>query len=128
MVLSKLDLALVAVIAGGMLWIEHGHRIGIETPAAAETAAPAASVCPDNDSVPFSPDCIAFIDGGVGNVRSRAATAGNALAAPPAARGRAELSAPACPASNENTPYSANCIRYLTGWYWRANPNDAAPR
>jgi hypothetical protein len=61
MAFSKLDLAIVAVVAGGLLWIEHDHRIVIGSP---EAAPPTASVCPDSDSVPFSAACIAFIDGG----------------------------------------------------------------
>ena len=55
MVLSRIGLAIVAVMAAGMLWIEHGHRIFIATPAAAETAQPAASLCPDTDDVPLAP-------------------------------------------------------------------------
>jgi hypothetical protein len=63
-VLSKLDFAIVAIIAGAMLWIEHGPRVIITTPAAAQAGSPAAAVCPENDSVPFSADCLAFIQGG----------------------------------------------------------------
>lgn len=124
MVLSKLDLAIVAVIAAGLLWIEHEHRIIIGTPAAAEVAPPAASVCPDTDDVPFSADCIKFIDGGVlPDLRLQA----SAPAAPPDAHGRVDLYDSACPSSNENAPYSAKCIRFLSGWYWHANPTENAP-
>jgi hypothetical protein len=63
MALSKLDLAAVAALAVGLLWIEHEHRIIIATPAVAEAASSAASVCPETDDVPFSADCIAFISG-----------------------------------------------------------------
>jgi hypothetical protein len=128
MVLSKLDLAIVAVVAAGLVWIEHEHRIIIATPAAAEAAPPAASICPDDDSVPFSADCIAYIDGGVlpdTHPRLRAAAAPPAVS--PDAQGRAELQAPACPPSNENAPYSAQCIRFLSGWYWHADPTEVAP-
>jgi hypothetical protein len=47
----------------GLVWIEHEHRIVIGSLSAAETAPLTASACPDNDSVPFSADCIAFIGG-----------------------------------------------------------------
>jgi hypothetical protein len=121
MALSKLDFAIVAFIAGGMLWVEHGHRIKVEAPIAAEVSGPAASACPDNDSVPFSADCIAFIGSGVPAVR----TAGSTFVASAAAHGQAESS---CPPNNENAPYSANCIRFLSGWYWHPDPAENAPR
>jgi hypothetical protein len=61
----KFDLALVIVsIAAFALWIEHGHRVVIDAPAHAQGAvvAPAAA-CPDNDNVPYSAGCIAFLEG-----------------------------------------------------------------
>jgi hypothetical protein len=59
----KLDLIVLAVIMLGLVWIEHEHCVMIGWLAAAETVPLAASACPDNDSVPFSADCIAFIGG-----------------------------------------------------------------
>ena len=116
MVLSKFDLAIVVFVAAGMLWIEHGHRVSIATPTATET--PAASACPDNDSVPFSADCIAFIDGSVSHAaRTRMRVVASATTAAPDAP---------CPPSNENSPYSARCIKFLSGWYWQPNPADHA--
>jgi hypothetical protein len=123
MVLSRLDLAIVAVLAGGLFWIEQEHRIIIATPAAAEVSSPAGSACPDNDSVPFSADCIAFIEGGV-SAGERAA--GGAPAALPAVSRRVESRVASCP-NNENAPYSASCIRFLSGWYWQPNPPENAP-
>jgi hypothetical protein len=61
----KLDLIVLAAIMVGLVWIEHDHRIVIGSSAAAEAASLAASACPDNDSVPFSADCIAFIGGDI---------------------------------------------------------------
>jgi hypothetical protein len=63
--ISKLDLAvIVASVVGAALWIEHGHRIVIETPEPADFALPApAAACPDNDNVPYSASCIAFLQG-----------------------------------------------------------------
>jgi hypothetical protein len=117
MVLSKLDVAIVACLAGGMLWIEHGHRISVATPMAVET--PAASACPDNDSVPFSADCIAFIDGGVAPIaRTRMSVVASAPTTSPD---------PPCPPNNENRPYSARCIKFLSGWYWQPKPADRTP-
>jgi hypothetical protein len=114
MVLSKFDLAIVVFVAAGTLWIEHGHRISIATPMAA--AAPAASACPDNDSIPFSADCIAFIDDGAS---AAARTRRSVVASGPATSPDAP-----CPPSNENSPYSARCIKFLSGWYWQPNPAD----
>jgi hypothetical protein len=47
----------------GLVWIEREHRVVIGSLAAAETASLSAAACPDNDSVPFSADCIAFMGG-----------------------------------------------------------------
>jgi hypothetical protein len=62
-VVAKLNLVIVAAAAGGLLWIEHAQRIRIELPAPAEIAARDATICPENESVPFSPDCMTFIQG-----------------------------------------------------------------
>jgi hypothetical protein len=125
MALSKLDLAAVAALAVGLLWIEHEHRIIIATPAAAEAAPSTASVCPDTDDVPFSEDCIAFINGGaLPDVQSNPNT--RTAAASPDAQ-RAESRGRACPSSNENAPYSADCLKFLSGRYWEASPTHDAP-
>lgn len=124
----KLNLVVVvASIAGGMLWIERGLHIDIETPTGAAFAAPVA-VCPDSENVPYSADCIVFMQGDVGSdVRWRV----NAAESRPAtanAPGSAEVPGPACPANNENVPYSATCLRFLSGWFWRLNlPESAVP-
>jgi hypothetical protein len=124
-VVSKLDLVVVvAAIAGGLLWIEHGHRVIIETPAGAAFSAPVATVCPDNENVPYSADCIAFMQGGVASSDMRWRTSVVESAPAANAPGHTELSGPACPANNENVPYTADCIRFLSGWFWRANGTD----
>ena len=122
---GKFAPAIVAAVAVGMLWIEHDHRIDLATSASADDT-PATAACPDSDSVPFSADCIAFIEGGVSsNIRAIGA------ARPPEAthdrRAQADPASPACPVSNENTPYSARCIKFLSGWYWQPNAADRAP-
>jgi type II secretory pathway component PulL len=117
-VLSRLDLLVVAAVACGVIWIEHEHRINV-MPTAEEAAASEASACPDNDSIPFSADCIAFIrSAGSTAVRTRRSAAMIASAASTDAPGRADLHTPACPASNENAPYSAKCLKFLSGWFW----------
>ena len=63
---AKLNLVVVAAAAGGLLWIEHAQRIRIELPAPAEIAARDAAICPENESVPFSADCMTFIQGAAG--------------------------------------------------------------
>ena len=65
-VVAKLNLVIVAAAAGGLLWIEHAQRIRIELPAPAEIAARGAAICPENESVPFSADCMTFIQGAAG--------------------------------------------------------------
>ncbi len=66
MVVAKRNLVILAAAAGGMLWIEHANRIKIET-TPAQVVERNAAVCPENESVPFSPDCMMFIQGGVGS-------------------------------------------------------------
>ena len=96
MALSKLDLVLVAIVAAGLAWIEHNHRIVIQPLAAAEAAAPAASVCPKTDDVPYSAECIKFIGG-------------SAVLATLSA-GAADTE-PRCPPGNEGAPDGDSCIR-----------------
>jgi hypothetical protein len=122
MALSKLDLAAVAALALAMLWIEHEHRIVVAAPASAEAASAARSVCPATDDVPFSADCIAYIEGGV---LPDASAKPNA--APLDAQRRVALHDPACPPNNENAPYSADCLKFLSGSYWQASPTRNAP-
>ena len=63
--MSKLGLAVIVVaIVGSALWIEHGHRIVIEAPPPADrTSLARAAACPDNDTMPYSASCIAFLEG-----------------------------------------------------------------
>jgi hypothetical protein len=117
-----------------VLCFEHGQRVTVRTASAALAAEPAPSACPDKDSVPFSAACIAFINGGASpDLRSRSrsrlrlSAVESAHAAEPAARGQPDTLAPACPPSNENAPYSEKCIKFLSGWFWQANPAQTAP-
>jgi hypothetical protein len=92
--LSKLDLALVAIAAASLIWIEHNHRVVIGPLAAAE--ATAASVCPKTDDAPYSAECIKFIGGGVVPAMLSASAV------------RAE---PRCPPGNEGAPDGDSCLR-----------------
>jgi hypothetical protein len=72
MVVSKRSLAILAAAVGGVIWIEHAHRITIRSPAPAEVAGLNTPACPENESVPFSADCMMYIQGGAGSeVRPR---------------------------------------------------------
>ncbi len=64
--MSKIDLlVIVAVIFGGALWIEQGHRVVIDAPTPVELASSAPpAACPDNDNVPYSAGCLRFLSGG----------------------------------------------------------------
>jgi hypothetical protein len=124
---SKFDLAAVAVLALMLLWIEHDHRIIISTPAAAEVAPKPASACPESDAVPFSADCLALIGAGSPAVAApRPHAASPAVAMPRDAHARLADASP-CPPSNENAPYSAACIRFLSGWYWQPDAAVGVP-
>jgi len=63
MTLSKIDLLLIAAAVGGALLIEHGNRTRIEAPAPTDAPPVTVVACPANESVPFSPECMAFIQG-----------------------------------------------------------------
>jgi hypothetical protein len=85
MVFAKRDLVIIlAAVVGGVLWIEHSNHIKIETSTPTEVAERNTAVCPENESVPFSADCMMFIQGGVGSdVRLRVNAADGALAESP---------------------------------------------
>jgi len=121
----KLDLAVIVLsAAGAVLWIEHGHRIDLATSTGEAFAAPVATVCPDSENVPYSADCIAFMQRGATfdlNRPARIAVSTNAAAGP------GETPQPACPSNNENVPYSAACIRFMSGWFWQANAAERIP-
>jgi len=61
--IGKLDLVILAAVIGGVFWVEHSHRIKIEMSTLPEVAGRDAVVCPENESVPFSADCMMFIQG-----------------------------------------------------------------
>jgi hypothetical protein len=83
-VVAKLNLAILAAAVGGVLWIEHAQRIRIEISTPAEVPGRNAAICPENESVPFSADCMMFIQGGVRpDVHLRANAADGALAESP---------------------------------------------
>jgi hypothetical protein len=121
--LSKLELVLVAVIAAGLIAIEREHRIVIGMPAPAEAAPPAGLLCPATDAVPLSTVCMKFVGNGTSpDIQSAPSAAADALRELPDADRSTDSSAgPACPPSNEYAPYSARCLRFISGWFWRAN-------
>jgi len=110
MALSKLDMALVAVAAAGLIWIEHNNRVVIGSPAAVEDAQAAASVCPKTDDIPFSPECIKFIGGGVSPVIGPQPPTAPAVLLARAERG-AEIPASTCPPRNQSAPDGDSCFR-----------------
>jgi hypothetical protein len=123
----KLDgVVIFAAIAGAALWIEHGHRTVTDasTPAELEALA-AARACPDSENMPYTASCIAFLEGsGASAMHWRPAAAKSASAEQVATSKNVELTAvasrPAC-ADNDTMPYTANCIAFMSGWFWRPN-------
>jgi len=120
----RLDLALIAAsIAGVLFWIEHGHRVAIETPTGAAFAASVSAECPDNDSVPYSASCLAFLGDDKRDRGWRMSAAERAVTLASHSldvKSGIVESVGACP-DNDNTPYTAGCVRFLSGWFWRAN-------
>ena len=111
----KLDLAvIVASIAGAALWVEHSHRIDIAT--SAGYPAPVAEVCPDNENMPYSRDCIRFMQGD-----DATDVHVHVMPIKHIATAVADATTPGCLANNENRPYSTACLRYMSGWFWQAN-------
>lgn len=110
MALSKVDLALVAIAAASLFWIEHNHRVVIGPLTAVEAAPPAASVCPKTDDVPFSPECIKFIGGGVSPVVGPRPPAPSAMLSARVERD-AEIRTPPCPRRDEGAPDGDSCFR-----------------
>jgi hypothetical protein len=66
--ISKRTLGIIAAIASGVLWIEHRNHMTMKAPTPAEIAGRTASLCPVNESVPFSPECLAFINGSLADL------------------------------------------------------------
>jgi len=112
--------AIAALIAAAVLWIEHGNRIDSDTPVGAANAAAAGTVCPDSENVPYSADCIAFMQGDVASEVwvSLREPAKHLPVTPMHPVASADTSGAPCP-SNENVSYSAPCIRFLSGWFWQ---------
>jgi hypothetical protein len=117
----KLEFAIaLAVLAGGAVWIEHGHRVVIDAPAAAVGPSPAAAAaCPDNDTQPYDARCLEFL-----KVSAKPNT--QVLQLVMVSR---DAPAAACP-DNDKVPYSASCIAFMTGatetgMRWRARDDTA---
>jgi hypothetical protein len=120
--MKTLDLVVVlAVFAGGALWIEHGHSIVIDAPAVEDLQAQsAAAACPDNDTMPYDSRCIDFLNAST-EFSPRVRVIVVKRGAHPAP----------CPDSDK-VPYSESCIAFLkgateTGMNWRANEQPVFP-
>ncbi len=117
----KLDHAVIfGTVLAAVVWIEHGHRIDLATPAGAAFSHPSGAVCPDSENVPYSADCIVFMQGeAASEARPRAKTiTSTPVVAAVRAPASTQSAGPSCPPHNENMPYSARCLQFLSGWYW----------
>jgi hypothetical protein len=118
----RTDITVVVIaLASGVLWIEHGHRVVIDAPAA-DTAVSVVAACSDTDAVPYSTACLEYI--------KLSSDTGPRLPVV------ASLAAPApCP-DTDRVPYSPSCIAFMkgateTGMRWRATaepPSIPAPQ
>lgn len=98
----------------GLMWVERGNRVSIDAPISAEiTLRAAASACPNNDSVPYTASCLAFMGSsdepnwdGIMSSRER----WRSLAT--------SKHSSECP-DNDNEPYPPGCVTFLSGWFWR---------
>jgi hypothetical protein len=118
---SKIDVAVIAAsFAGCTFWIEQGHHIAIDAPTPSELAGAApAAACPDNDRVPYSAACLAFLAGDNHTTPGwRIATTDRIISALVFPPGNTEINSAACP-DNDNVPYPSNCLRFMSGYFWR---------
>jgi len=128
---SRLDLAVIAAfVVVGAAWIETRHRVVIEPPTRTKEASPGrAAGCPDNENEPYSASCLLFM-GIISGIRSQANAAEGTPAVAIDPPRDAEFSAghptPPCP-DTDNVPYDANCLRFLSGRYWRVDPASGMP-
>jgi hypothetical protein len=79
----KFDLAaiLIAAAIGGVIWIERDQQIVIDAPAA--DVAPVTAACPDNDAVPYTASCIAYLKGSTDvTIHGRTVTESSSVFAP----------------------------------------------
>jgi hypothetical protein len=109
---SKLDIAVICTLAAACaLWIERGHHVVIDEPTPSElVAAAAVTACPDNDAVPYSANCLAFLFGMNWQSDARDSTAGS----DPSPQRATGPQGAACP-DRDDVPYSAECLAYLQG-------------
>lgn len=110
----KLELAIaVGALIGSALWIEQGHRVVIDAPAAASSSPAAAAECPENDTLPYGSRCLDFLNVPTEfSPRTRVVVRTHAVSPAP------------CP-DNDRAPYSPACIAFLKGateidMRWRA--------
>jgi hypothetical protein len=133
---SKLDLVVVfAAVGGVMLGFEHSHHVFTDVPTYAELSAQAAAAqCPDNDTMPYPASCLTFMESSGASDRRRSvrapATTSARVTERSATMRRDSVPSDACPA-NDNVPYRANCLAFLSGWYWHPDAVEtprSAPR
>jgi hypothetical protein len=114
---------IAALVAAALLWIEHGHRMVTDAPTSTELdALAAARACPDSENMPYTARCLAFLRGGVASeMRWRPDAAETVPAKHSAAATGHELTsvAPRACGDNDTVPYTASCIAFMSGWFWR---------
>jgi hypothetical protein len=113
---SKLEIAIIAA-ALVVLTIEgrHESRNG-DRMQATEAAIGSHAQCPASDGVPYSPECLVFMEG-----EPRPTARVGAQKDRPMGRHTHDgnLASGGCP-ETDNVPYPPSCLRYLSGWFWHA--------
>jgi hypothetical protein len=129
---SKLDLVVVfTAVAGVTLGLEHSHHVFTDLPTHRELSAQAAAArCPDNDTMPYPASCLAFMESSGASdrrrpVRAPATTSARVIEGSATIR-RDSIPPDACP-TNDNVPYRANCLAFLSGWYWHPDAVEPPP-
>jgi hypothetical protein len=125
LILKADHVVIAALVAAALLWIEHGHRIVTDAPTSTELdALAAARACPDSENMPYTARCLAFLKGNAASeMRWRPDAAETVSAKQPAAATSNQLTAvaPQVCADTDTVPYTASCIAFMSGWFWRPN-------
>lgn len=117
-VISKSDLAAITTVLACVVWLDHGQHVFTDAASSTELSV-AAAACPENDTMPYNARCLAFLEGSDSARTWRAGPAVAVVRYAPADAGRAYgFPGGGCPV-NDNMPYSASCLRFLSGLQWQ---------
>ena len=109
----RVEAALIGLcILCGLMWVERGHRVSIRAPTAEIVDRDEAAACPSNDREPYT-SCRAFLGASPMPARHQRTSAAESET-------WSAGDSRACP-DNDDKPYPPACVRFMSGWFWRAD-------